>query len=355
MGSQSTRGVHRTTVVVLLVAAVALGLFIARQFLEMLLLAAITAGLSYRILERLEAYSGSRVVAGVVTSLLAIFLLVVPVSGLVTAAVFGLVNLVESELSAGGTAEEFIRQIRALPIVRDFNFQRLLESGRIMEALRGEGQDALSTVVRTLGQLGQGVLLAIVFVLALYYFLVDGERIRRSLEDALPLESEQKRRLLAHFVSVTRATLKGTVVMGVIQGALGGVLFLILGLPSPLVFGVIFAVLATIPTFGAVLIWLPTAIVLASLGDWGRALVMAGGGGVVIAATDYLIRPRLIGSGTALHPLLVLLGIFGGISVFGLSGLIIGPIIMAVFVQAWSVFSQTFGQEIAESADATPR
>lgn len=345
--------VHKTTVVVLLLFSLALALLIGRQFLEVLLLAAITAGLSKGIMDRLEARVGNRSVAAAVTTVLAMLLLVLPISGLVTAAVFGMINLVQSELAALGTdQQDLLARLQDLPVIRDFDFQGFVESGRLLQALQEGGAEArvIEGAARTLGVIGRGALLAIVFVLALYYFLIDRRSIRRAIEDALPLDKEHKHQLLSQFVSVTRATLKGTVVMGVIQGALGGILFWVLGLPSPLVFGVIFAVLATIPNFGAVMVWLPTAVVLAFLGDWGRAAIMAGVGGIVIAMPDYLLRPRLIGTDTALHPLLILVGILGGLSLFGLSGLIIGPIVMAVFVQSWKVFSATFSREIADSS-----
>ena len=351
MEYQEPRHIHRATVVVFLLASVVLALFIGRPFLEVLLLAAITAGLSKGMMDRLEARLGSPSVAAAITAILAMFLLVVPVSGLITAAAFGLYSLLQSELEGLDTnAEELLRRVQQLPVIRDFDFQALVESERLLQALQGGGSEVIGGLARALGVLGQGALLALVFILALYYFLLDRASIRRAIEGALPLDHGQKRQLLSQFVSVTRATLKGTVVMGIIQGALGGILFWVLGLPSPLVFGVVFAVLATIPNFGAVLVWLPTAIILASLGDWTSAIIMAVGGGGVIAVTDYLVRPRLIGNDTALHPLLILVGILGGLSLFGLSGLIIGPIIMAVFVQSWRLFSATFSQEIAGSS-----
>jgi predicted PurR-regulated permease PerM len=337
-------------VVFLLISGV-LALFIGRPFLEVLLLAAITAGLSRGMMDRLEARLGNHSLSAAITVFLAMLLLVVPISALTTAAAFGLYNLVQSELAGMDTnAEELLGRIQQFPVIRDFDIQALVESERLLEALQGGGSEVIGGLARALGVVGRGALLALVFILALYYFLLDRAAIRRAIEGALPLETDQKRQLLSQFVSVTRATLKGTVVMGVIQGALGGILFWILGLPSPLVFGVIFAILATIPNFGAVLVWLPTAIVLASLGDWTSAIVMAVGGGGVIAVTDYLVRPRLIGNDTALHPLFVLVGILGGLALFGLSGLIIGPVIMAVFVQAWTLFSATFSREIEDSS-----
>ncbi|MFP4430901.1 MAG: AI-2E family transporter [Spirochaetota bacterium] len=353
MADKKTLSVHRTTVVVFLLFSLAMALLIGSQFIEVLLLAAITAGLSKGIMDRLEAWVGNRSLAAAVTTVLAMFLLVLPISGLVTAAVFGMINLVQSELvSLGAEQEDILAGLQDLPVIRDFDFQSLTESGRLLQALQEGGPEArvIEGAARALGDIGRSALLAVVFVLALYYFLVDRRSIRRAIEDAIPLEKDQKLLLLSQFVSVTRATLKSTVVMGVIQGALGGILFWVLGLPSPLVFGVTFAVLATIPNFGAVMVWLPTAVVLAFLGDWGRAAIMAGVGGIVIAMPDYLLRPRLIGTDTALHPLLILVGILGGLSLFGITGLIIGPIVMAVFVQSWKVYSATFSREIADSS-----
>jgi predicted PurR-regulated permease PerM len=189
-------------------------------------------------------------------------------------------------------------------------------------------------------------LMFFVYLYSLFFFIKDGPNILKGLMTLVPLPLDEKKVVVDNFTNVTRASLKGIFVIGLLQGFIGGLLFMILGLPSPVIFGVLFLILAAIPNFGAVLIWLPTGIILLFSGEIVKGIIMLTLGGLIIAAVDYLVRPRIIKGGTSVHEILVLIGIFGGLAVFGVFGFIIGPIIMAVFKEILKIFSSRYHDEI---------
>jgi len=176
----------------------------------------------------------------------------------------------------------------------------------------------------------------------------DGDKALLSASAAIPLPKEDRQAIIDKFVSVSRATLKSTFLIGGIQGSIGAILFFALGIPGSVLFGVLFLVLAAIPGLGPAVIWLPTTLILFALGNYLEAVIMLVIGGGLIPLVDYLLRPRLVGRDTQLHPLLVFIGVLGGVSLFGIWGLLFGPLAMSVAVTLLSIFKRIFNVELKE-------
>lgn len=151
--------------------------------------------------------------------------------------------------------------------------------------------------------------------------------------------------LFAKFAEVTRATIKGNLVVAIIQGALSGVIFAILGIPGALLWGVVMILLSLIPVVGAALIWGPVAIYLFAAGEWVQGSVLVGFGVGVIGLVDNVLRPILVGRDTKLPDYIVLLSTLGGIGLFGLSGFVIGPLIAVLFAAFWDIFAREFSAQ----------
>ena len=171
-----------------------------------------------------------------------------------------------------------------------------------------------------------------------FFFLRDGKEITRLFIRAFPISDKTEKTLLSKVAEVTRATIKGNLVVATIQGALGGVIFWVLDIPGALSWGVIMMFAALLPAIGAAIVWLPVALYFLVIGDYvsGVALLMFGGG--IIALVDNLLRPILVGRDTGLPDYIVLLTTLGGLSVLGINGLVIGPLIAALFVSVWGIF-----------------
>ena len=190
------------------------------------------------------------------------------------------------------------------------------------------GQDALDFIV--------GFCLAMYM---LFFLLRDGREVSRRVVEAIPLEPAVKVRLLATFTTVIRATVKGNVLVAVAQGALGGLAFWVLGVHGALLWAVVMAFLSLLPAVGAALIWGPVALYLLATGAVWQGAALIGWGVVVIGLVDNVLRPILVGKDTQLPDYVVLVTTLGGLALFGLSGFVIGPLIAAMCLAAWQIYS----------------
>ncbi len=164
----------------------------------------------------------------------------------------------------------------------------------------------------------------------LFYFLRDRRKALASLRALSFLPPGQIDRMFTRVVDTIHATVYGTLAMAALQGILGGLMFWILGLPSPLLWGIVMGLLAIIPVLGAFIIWIPAALWLASQGEWGKALILTAWGGIVVAGIDNLIYPVLVGNRLKQHTALAFISLVGGLIIFGSSGLILGPLAVTI-------------------------
>jgi predicted PurR-regulated permease PerM len=215
----------------------------------------------------------------------------------------------------------------------DAVFARIVAAiSRSFEAIAGHlfnfGQGALSFL------LALGVMLYLTF-----FLLRDGEVVLKRIKAAVPLRADLLAKLLDTFTIVIRATIKGSLVVAVLQGTLGGLTFWGLGIHAPLLWGVVMAVLAFLPVVGTGLVWVPVAIYLFATGAIWQALVLMLVGIFIIGLVDNVVRPVLVGRETRLPDYLVLISTLGGLAIFGANGVVIGPLIAALFLAAWEIFA----------------
>jgi predicted PurR-regulated permease PerM len=179
-----------------------------------------------------------------------------------------------------------------------------------------------------------------IMLFTLFFFFRDGEGIWKHLLQAVPLERGRTDILAARLHSVLKAVLAGTLLTALLQGFLGGVGFAIFGLPSPVVFGTLMALLSLLPVGGTSLVWLPASILLLVEGSWGRGLGLAAWGTLVVAMSDNWFKPMIISGRSKLNTLPVFFGVMGGLAAFGFLGLFVGPMIVALGLTAWQSLSE---------------
>ena len=160
-------------------------------------------------------------------------------------------------------------------------------------------------------------------------------------------QPKREKRLFRKFASTTRATVKGTFLIALIQGALGGILFFAVGISAPFLWGSIMGVLSVIPAIGPGIIWLPAGIILLVSGSIWQGIFVLVAGGLVISLIDNALRPIFVGKDTEMPDFLILLSTFGGLSVFGITGFIIGPIIAAFFLSMWNMFEEEYKKDLS--------
>jgi predicted PurR-regulated permease PerM len=276
--------------------------------------------------------------------------ILIPVGVLGYFTVSNIVDITEKAIGNRGEIMTRIRDfesaLRALPFFASKGvLGNLLSSERLSQLLQNVASWVLKQVTGLVENLVRSFLMFFVYLYSLFFFIRDGDRILRNINDAIPLPEEDKLAVGRKFLSVTRATLKSTFIIGGIQGLIGGVLYWAVGIEGPVLWGILIMIFGAIPGIGSVVIWLPTAAVLAILGQYGKTAIVIGVGAAVIPLAE-LLRPYLVGEDTRIHPVLVLVGVLGGIWIFGIVGLLLGPLIMGVAVTLWDIFKRMFGREL---------
>jgi predicted PurR-regulated permease PerM len=332
----------------LVVGVTAALLFVISDFLMTILVAAILSGLAHPLYRRLRAAFGGREALASAVTLLGILLLVgIPLVSVLTIVTNEAVRMTED-------VTPWVKQIVNEPMRLTIYLDRIPGLAPYREMLLTKAGEAAGNlgkiIVSSLSSTTRGTLMLIVdfFMLlyAMFFFLMHGRRYLDSILRYLPLRESEQDQMLQRFVSVARATLKGTLLIAMVQGALGGVMFAILGIPGAVLWGLLMIVLSVLPVIGGALVWVPAAIVLAIQGAWIKALILSGFCSIVIGSVDNVLRPRLVGHDTQMPDLLVLFSTLGGIAVFGAIGFIIGPIIAALFVTIWEIFGKAYRDEL---------
>ena len=204
-------------------------------------------------------------------------------------------------------------------------------SGEASQVIAGQalsiGQDTLRLFVSA------GIMLYVLF-----FLFRDGRLIARNVRSAMPLSDEYNAQLTARFAAVVRATVKGNIVIAVIQGLIGGVAFWLLGIKGALLWGTLMTFLSLLPAVGSALVWVPAAAYLILTGAVLKGVALVLVGVLVIGLIDNVLRPILVGRDTRLPDYVVLVSTLGGISLFGINGFVIGPLIAALFMAAWTLF-----------------
>lgn len=209
---------------------------------------------------------------------------------------------------------------------------------RRVNASISQGVQSVGVVAMDVGQNMANFTAKLFITLYLAFFMIrDGNAMARTLRDALPLPLAHKQALFQTFATVLRATVKGHLVVAVVQGALGGLAFWSLGIQASLLWAVLMALLSLLPVVGSGLVWLPMALFLLGNGALWQGLALMAYGVLVIGLVDNLLRPLLVGRDTRLPDYLVMLATLGGLATFGVNGLVLGPAIAALFVAVWKI------------------
>ena len=331
-----------------LLIATAIALYLCwlmlQPFVNVLAWAAVLVIVFYPVHRRLVARTGRPATSALLSSLLVIFTILVPLTLITLALVNELSNAVDAV--HGNVSSLLDPQTSPLGravnwIGRYINIEELRSGEFLKERLKGMGGAIAS---RALGFFGGvvGAVVQIFFVIfTMYYLFRDGDRFVRALPDTLPLRREQSEKIFERTRDVIGASLYGVLVIAAIQGTLGGLMFWMLGLPSAIVWAVVMTFLSMIPMAGSFLVWMPAAIYLALTGHWGKALILVAWGALVIGTVDNFLRPKLVGERTKLHELFIFFAVLGGLQVFGVVGIVLGPVVLAITLALLDVFRQT--------------
>lgn len=336
-------------------------LSMVQAFAMALLLGAITAGLTHPIYRRLaDRLGGRRGLASALVILALLVLVIGPLSGLVGLVVAQAVQVtqnvgpwVESQVQ---NPDELSLLLEGLPFSDWLPESALPERERLIEIAGNAVRSAGATLVDGLAAAGRGtasfLLQVFIFLYSVFYFLIAGRAILDRIFYLSPLEAEDESLIIERFLSVTRATLRGSLLIGGIQGVLVGLGFAVAGVPGAAFWGTIVVVLSVIPGIGAPLVWIPAALWLFATAGATPAVLLSAWCGLVVGSIDNVLRPRLVGTDARMSDLMILISTLGGISLFGAVGFIVGPIVAAVFVTLWDMYGRVFAGSLPPLAIA---
>jgi predicted PurR-regulated permease PerM len=338
----------RAAFLLLLVIGISLLFFaMIRPFVTALFLGAIFSGLAQPVYRRLVRWFRGRKALASLTTLILFFIVILgPLGGFM-----GIVTNQALQVSESvgpwvqqqmGQPDQLDRLIARLPFadaLAPYTDQIQQKAAELAGSLGGFVVRSLAAVTRGTVQV---LFLLFVMLYAMFFFLKDGGSVLGRILYYMPLSNEDEQRMLDKFVSVTRAMVKGTLLIGIVQGALAGAGFAVVGIPAAAFWGTVMAVLSIVPGVGTALVWGPAVIYLFAVGQTGVGIGLLVWCGAVVGTVDNLMRPWLVGRDTQMPDLLILLGTLGGLFLFGAAGVLIGPIVAALFITVWELYGEAF-------------
>jgi predicted PurR-regulated permease PerM len=345
--------VNKAVVLLLALGISALFLAVIWQFLMAILLAGIFAGLIHPLYRRLEALLGGRShLASLATLSILALMVVLPLVLLGSVLVAQTLDLSQS---VGVWLKEHLNEpgTRAALLQRLPFHDQLAPHWNTLARQAGEATAGLSkALVEGLSSITLGavsfIFLTFVFLYSLFFLLMDGHRLLARILYYLPMQTRDEQLLLERFTSVTRATLRGSVLIAIVQGTLAGIAFAVAGIPNAVFWGSLMAILSTIPNVGAALVWVPAAGILMVQGHMTTGIALAAFCALVVGSLDNVLRPILVGKDTKMHELLIFFSTLGGIFLFGFPGLFIGPVIASLFFSIWEIYGVEFADVLPD-------
>jgi len=352
----SQKTFNKAFVVLLLLFITAVFMAMVWPFLMTIVMAAIFSGLTrpmYRGLKR--GLGGRSSLAAALSLVVIVFGVLLPLAALLGAVTAEGIKVsqavkpwIQRQLAEPAEFSELLKKIPFYDYILPYKESIFLKAGEMVGRLSSFLINSLSSVTVMTAQF---IFLLFIFLYTMFFFLVDGRRILGGILQYLPLKPEDQERMLEKFTSVTRATLKGIAVIGMVQGSLVGAAFASVGFPSAIFWGTVAAVMSMVPGIGTAIVWLPGVIILFMGGHYGTAIGLLAFCILVVGGIDNFLRPRLVGKDTSMHELLILFGTLGGIIMFGVVGIIIGPIVAALVVTVWEIYGVTFQDELPKGSE----
>jgi len=352
--------INKSVLLLVVIFISAIFLSMIRAFLMAIFLAGLFSALVHPLYRRFVGWTGGRrALASLTTLLLITLFILLPLAGLMGVVTGQAIKVGESvkpwvqeQIASPGT---LYAKLEALPF-----YDKVIPYRDIILQKIGEMVGHVSSfLIDSLGSAAIGganfVFMTLVLLYTMFFFLMDGDKLIRKMLYYLPLEDDDEHRMLDRFTSVARATLKGTAMIGMLQGGLAGLAFAVVGIPSAVFWGVLMMLLSILPGIGTALIWIPAAGILGASGHWPQAIGLVVFCGIVVGSLDNVLRPMLVGKDTQMHELLIFFGTIGGIMMFGFVGFIIGPIVAALFTTVWDIYGIAFKDVLPETSPSFSR
>jgi predicted PurR-regulated permease PerM len=330
---------------VILIGLTVLAFFIVKPFLISFLFALILVHLFNPVYNFLLEKTQRKWLSSLLTCLLIALIIIIPI----LVVMMLVVNEVQSVIvSLAGNPESLKKisgathSLSSSAIFKAVDFGKIFNQESILAALKSFSQGFLFVLQGTYAGILHFVFVIFMMFISLFYMFIDGKKLVEKIVKLVPLQSKYDSILLNDLNSMIRAVIKGTMLMAILHGIIGGLLFWATGVVSPILFGILMAVTSVIPPVGSGLVWFPVGIAMILFGHPTEGIIILLAGILVISTMDNVVRPKLVGRDAKMHPLLILFSTLGGIFLFGISGFIIGPLVMSLLVPLWDIYVLEF-------------
>src|SRR3989338_1998544 len=331
----------------IIILAVSL-LYVIRPFLYPVFWAAVIAVLFHPLYERLDKYLKLPSLSALSTLVLVVVIIFLPLTLLSTLLINESVGLYQtvSHWNFSVQLQNATQKLNNTPLSPILNSVQSEWGSYAADAAKTISVFLFNNIKSITENSLRFIFMLFIMFYSLFYFLKDGTKLLKQIMHLSPLGDEHEIMLYDKFRSTPRATLKGTFIVGGVQGIIGGILFWATGIEGALIWGIIMIAFAIIPAIGPSIVWFPAGIIMLALGNFWQGLAILLVGLFVISTVDNLIRPKLIGKDIQMHPLLVLFSTLGGIFLFGISGFVIGPVIASLFVAVMAIYDHHYRNEL---------
>lgn len=345
--------VNNIVLVLMVIAISALFFSMIHQFLMAIFLAGLFSALAHPVYRRFRIlYKGHRHMASVTTLLLMIVVVLLPLFLLIGVVVGQAIDV--SQAVTPWIKRNLEQPDELTAFLQGLPFYEYLEPyrGAILEKAGALVGSVSNWIVGGLSQATFGTVnflfMTFVFLYTMFFLQMDGGKLVRKILYYLPLNGDDESLMLDKFTSVSRAMLKGTFLIGILQGGLAGVAFAVAGIDNAVFWGTVMAVLSVIPSVGSALVWIPACIILIMQGDVTAGVGLLAFCALIVGSLDNVLRPMLVGRDTKMHELMIFFGTLGGILMFGIPGILIGPLVASLFVTVWELYGIAFSDYLPE-------
>lgn len=340
-----------------LLGILALFVIVIKGFIVPIIVAAVFCTLFHPLYRRMvKLMRGSAGWSAALTCLILLLVLLIPLYLLVNIVINQAVDFYES---VGPSLEELFtsgslapESITSHPLYRQFKLDQVDWQATIKEGVTLISSYAGKVINATSRGTFAFLSSLIITLFTMFYFFRDGDQIVRKLLSYLPLTDDYKEQITDRFSSISRATIKGTFILGIIQGTLGGLTLWIFGFKAVVMWGMVMVILSLLPMVGAYLVLVPAALYEIAMGHSGAGIAILVISMVVISNVDNLLRPRLVGKDAGMHDLMVFFSTLGGIGFFGIMGFIVGPVVASLLITLLDIYTMEFHRQIQQPLES---
>lgn len=336
---------------VILIGATVLTWFVLRPFVIPFMMAAILAHLFYSLYKKILGVLKNKTASSLAACFAVALVVIIPIIAISSFAISEiqstLVQISSQSIRSGGLIASIMDGIqRNFAGINIFSLGESTNKDLLAASVSFISQNVLSIFGSIYTNVAHLLFVTFIMFFSLFYLFINGEEFVGKIMQLSPIRNSYEKILLERFNSITRATIKGTLLIAILQGLMGGILFALAGVPAPALLGVIMVLASVIPAVGAGLVWAPVGLIMLLAGHVTQGIVILAVGMLFISTIDNFIRPALVGRDTQMHPLLILFATLGGISMFGITGFIVGPVIMSLFLALWDIYHIEFKSQL---------